>query len=184
MLFSDEKEIKMFGFHQQNAIGKRGEDLFLKKFPQWSANNLAEQCKEPDFKDAHGRKLELKFDVSERARKDKNGNQLNFFMETVSNDRKNTPGGVFRAKKEGVEFFVYMFENPLRIFVLDVQKTEKRIRELIATNWYRKKRIKNRYYYTEGYALPISEFSSCMTDLNRKTKQQRALQRLEWGLKK
>jgi len=174
----------MFGFHEQNAIGKRGEALFLNMFPKWSANNLATKCKEPDFKDVHGRKLELKFDVSAKARRDADGHQINFFMETVSNDRKKTCGGVFRAKKEGVDFLVYMFENPLRMFVLDVNKTEKRVKELIATGWYRKRRIKNRYYYTEGYTLPISEFKACMTDLNRPTKQQRALRRLEWSLKK
>ena len=55
----------MFGFHEQNAIGKRGEALFLNMFPKWSANNLATKCKEPDFKDVHGRKLELKFDLSD-----------------------------------------------------------------------------------------------------------------------
>jgi len=174
----------MFGFHEQNAIGKRGEKLFLQKCPQWRSNNLAENCKEPDFKDAHGRKLELKFDVSARAHRDVDGHQLNFFMETISNDRKQTPGGVFRAKKEGVEFFVYMFEKPCRMFVLDVKKTEKRVKELVATGWYIKRRIKNRFYYTEGYTLPITKFNSCLTDLNRPTKQQRALKRLEWSLNK
>lgn len=174
----------MFGFHEQNAIGKRGEELFLKMHPEWRANNLAEDCKEPDFKDQYGRKLELKFDVSNRARRDSQGNQLNFFMETISNDRKQTPGGVARAKKEGVEFYVYMFENPFRTFILDVKKAAAKINELVATGWYRKCRIKNRYYYTEGYALPIKEFESCFADLNRLSKQQRALRRLAWSLKK
>jgi hypothetical protein len=174
----------MFGFHTQNAIGQRGEALFLKKYPAWSPNNLAENCKEPDFTDSFGRKLELKFDVSERARRDAGGYQLNFFMETISNDRKQTPGGVFRAKKEGVEFYVYMFETPFRMFVLDVKKTDKKIKKMIGTGWYRKCRIKNRYYYTEGYALPIAEFKSCIVKLNRMCKQQRALKRLEWTLNK
>ena len=174
----------MFGFHKQNAIGQRGEKLFLKLYPEWKANNLAEKCKEPDFKDCYGRKLELKFDVSTRARRDSKGYQLNFFMETISNDSKQTPGGVARAKKEGVEFYVYMFEEPFRIFVLDVKKTDKKIKELIATDRYRKCRIKNMYYCTEGYALPITGFNSCIVKLNRLSKQQRALKRLEWSLMK
>lgn len=174
----------MFGFHEQNAIGQRGEELFLKLHPEWRANNLADNCKEPDFKDSHGRKLELKFDVSNRARRDSQGHQLNFFMETISNDLKQTPGGVARAKKEGVEFYVYMFEKPFRMFVLDVKKTLVKINELVATGWYRKCRIKNRYYYTEGYALPIAKFESCIVKLNRMSKQQRALKRLEWSLMK
>lgn len=145
---------------------------------------MAKDCKEPDFKDRYGRKLELKFDVSNRARRDSQDRQLNFFMETISNDRKQTPGGVFRAKKEGVEFYAYMFEKPFRIFVLDVKKTSAKIKELIATGWYRKCKIKNRYYYTEGYALPIVEFKSCIVNINRMSKQQRALKRLEWSLMK
>lgn len=172
----------MFDFHEQNAIGQQGEALFLQHFPQWQPNNLV--CTEPDFIDKYGRKLELKFDVSERARRDADGYQLNFFMETISNDLKQTPGGVARAKKEGVEFYVYMFQKPYRLFVLDVHKTNKRVKELVATGWYRQSRIKNRYYYTEGYALPIEEFKSCMTQLTRLSKQQRALKRLEWSLNK
>ena len=70
------------------------------------------------------------------------------------------------------------------MFVLDVKKTEKRIKELIATGWYLKCRIKNRYYYTDGYALPIAEFKSCIVKLNRMSKQQRALKQLEWSLMK
>ena len=114
-------------------IGKRGEELFLSQHPEWSANNLADNCKQPDFKDNHGRTLELKFDVSTRARRDSNGVQTNFFMETVSNDRKKTPGGVFRAQEEGVHFYIYMFEQPFRMFVLDVPKTVSRVKKLVAT---------------------------------------------------
>ena len=91
---------------------------------------------------------------------------VNFFMETISNDHRQTPGGVYRAQEEGVTFFVYMFEEPFRLFAMDVEKTDKRVRELIETGWYRKCRIKNRHYYTEGYPLPIVEFKDCMVDLN------------------
>lgn len=158
---------KMFHFQTQNEIGKRGEALFLREYPNWSANNMGNHCKEPDFKDEQGRTLELKFDVSPRARRDRDGFQLNFFMETISNDQKQTSGGVFRAHEEGVAFFVYMFEQPFRVFVLDVAKTCARTRQLIETNRYRKCRIKNRYYFTEGYPLPIEEFKDCLVDLSQ-----------------
>jgi len=154
-----------FGFFQQNEIGQRGEKLFLSKFPQWTCNNVGKKCKDPDFKDELGRTLELKFDVSARARRDNNGNQLNFFMETISNNTKGTVGGVARAMKEGVTFYVYMFEEPFRIFVLDVEKTKKRVDELVLSNRYRKCRIKNRHYYTEGYPLPIEHFEDCLVSL-------------------
>lgn len=151
----------MFNFHAQNDIGKRGEQLFLDTFPNWSMNNHV-KCTEPDFIDKYGRTAEIKFDVSKRARRDSNGHQLNFFMETISNDRKNTLGGIFRAHKEKVKFFVYIFENPQRFFIMDVKKALKRTQELIKTGKYRQCRIKNPYYYTIGYPLPISEFKECL----------------------
>ena len=157
----------MFSFQTQNDIGKRGEALFLSKYPAWKAHNNGENYKNPDFIDSLKRTLELKFDVSARARRDRDGFQLNFFMETISNDQKQTPGGVFRAYQEGVTFFVYMFEEPFRIFVLDVAKTCARTRQLIESNRYRKCRIKNRYYFTEGYPLPIEEFQDCLVDLSQ-----------------
>tara|TARA_B110000483_G_C17957474_1_gene450707 strand:+ start:152 stop:763 length:612 start_codon:yes stop_codon:yes gene_type:complete len=155
----------MFQFNQQNNIGKRGEQLFLDHFPSWSANNQV-QCTEPDFVDNYGRKAEIKFDVSERARRDAQGKQLNFFMETISNDRRNTVGGIFRAQKEQVQFFVYIFEQPLRIFVMDVDKALQKTQELVSSGKYRQCRIRNPHYFTIGYPLPISEFKACMvTDI-------------------
>lgn len=171
-----------FGFHEQNTIGKRGEELFLQLYPKWQANNVGQHCKEPDFVDAGGRKLELKFDVSARARRDQKGYQTNFFMETVSNNRKQTAGGVFRAQQEGVDFFVYMFESPFRMFVLDVHKTAATVLKLMPH--YRTIRIRNQHYWTEGYALPIELFENCITTFDRPTKQERALRKLEWTLLK
>lgn len=151
----------MFQFHAQNAIGKRGEELFLTKFPGWKPNNVA-KCTEPDFIDAFGRKAEIKFDVSPRARRDRNGNQLNFFMEAISNDRRGTPGGIFRAHKEGVQYYVYMFENPSRIFILDVPKALQKTTEMIQSGSYRKCSIRNPNYNTIGYPLPIEAYQDCM----------------------
>lgn len=173
-----------FGFHEQNKIGQRGEALFLSLCPRWKANNIGRNCKEPDFVDTKGRTLELKFDVSKRARRDCNGFQTNFFMETVSNNKKKTPGGVFRAQQEGVDFLVYMFETPMRMFVLDVNKTAALVRKLVKSGHYRKLSIQNQYYWTEGYALPIDLFEKCVTSLDRTTAQERAIKRLEWTLLK
>lgn len=169
-----------FGFHVQNQIGQRGEKLFLELHPEWKANNAGHHCKEPDFVDSKGRTLELKFDVSDRARRDKDGYQTNFFMETISNNRKKTIGGVFRAQQEGVDFFVYMFESPFRMFVLDVNKTAATVLKLMPN--YRKCSIPNQYYWTEGYALPIDLFEKCLTSFNRMSKQERALRKLEWTM--
>ena len=147
-------------------------------------NNIGNHCKEPDFVDTKGRTLELKFDVSDRARRDQNGYQLNFFMETVSNNRKNTPGGVFRAQEEKVDFFVYMFEAPFRMFILDTKKTAAMVLKLVASGYYRKCSIKNKYYWTEGYALPIDMFTNCVTSFDRLSAVERAIKKLEWTLLK
>lgn len=155
----------MFKFHQQNEIGKRGEELFQKLYPQFRPNNVSD-VKAPDFIDDQGRIAEIKLDVSTRARRDKDGHQLNFFMETISNDRRNTPGGLLRAQQEGVHFYVYMFENPQRVFVMDVEKAVAKMQELINTNWYRQCRIKNPNYYTIGYPLPIEMFKDTFVTFN------------------
>lgn len=155
----------MFTFKEQNEIGKRGEAKFLEMCPEWSPNNMGSRCKEPDFVNALNQTLELKFDVSTRARRDDNGFQTNFFIETISNDKKGTLGGVHRAAQEGVDVYAYMFENPFRIFFLDVKKTVEVVDKMVASGMYRKCRIKNRFYYTEGYPLPIELFKECMTNI-------------------
>ena len=176
----------MFNFHAQNNIGKRGERLFLDTFSKWSMNNHV-KCTEPDFIDKYGRTAEIKFDVSKRARRDSEGQQLNFFFVSISNDRKNTLGGIFRAHEEKVKFFVYIFEHPQRFFIMDVKKALKKTQELIQTGKYRQCRIKNPYYYTIGYPLPISEFKECLLspkNLNRPpTKITRMKRKLECTLK-
>ena len=153
-----------FRFHQQNDIGKRGEALFLRLYPQFKPNNV-DDVKSPDCVDTHGKKAEIKFDVSRRARRDKNGFQTNFFMETISNDRKQTPGGLLRAQKEGVDYYVYIFEQPERVFVLDVPKAVDIQNQLVESGYYRQCRIKNQYYYTLGHALPIEAFQDAFVTL-------------------
>jgi len=155
----------MFTFKEQNEIGKRGEAKFLEMCPEWSANNVGARCKEPDFVNALKQTLELKFDVSTRARRDDNGFQSNFFIETISNDTKGTLGGVHRAAQEGVDIYAYMFETPFRIFFLDVKKAVSVVDKLVDSGCYRKCSIKNRFYNTTGYPLPIAEFKECMTNL-------------------
>jgi hypothetical protein len=109
--------------------------------------------------------LELKFDVSARARRDENGFQTNFFIETISNDTKGTLGGVHRAAQEGVDIYAYMFEHPFRIFFLDVNKAKTVVDNAVASDQYRKCRIRNRFYHTEGYPLPIELFKDCFTHI-------------------
>lgn len=153
----------MFKFHAQNTIGKEGEALFQALYPQFKPNNVSEVT-EPDFIDDKGRKAEIKFDVSERARRNARGEQMNFFIETISNDNRQTPGGLLRAQQEGVDFYVYMFKKPQRIFIMDVNKAVNKMNELIETGWYRKCRIRNPGYHTIGYPLPIDKFQDCFVE--------------------
>lgn len=153
----------MFKFHAQNTIGKEGESLFQTLYPQFKANNVS-NVTEPDFVDDKGRKAEIKFDVSERARRNAHGEQINFFIETISNDNRQTPGGLLRAQQEGVDFYVYMFKKPQRVFIMDVNKAVDTMNKLIETGWYRKCRIRNPGYYTIGYPLPIEKFKDCFVE--------------------
>jgi len=154
----------MFSFEDQLKLGNEGEQLFGDIYPSYRRNN-GTNVRKPDFEHTKtGVLAEVKYDDSRRAAVDEKGNQKNFFMEQYSNEEYQTDGGVFRAEKENVTYFVYMFKHPFAIHKMDTKKTRAKCAELIASGQYRRCRIPNRGYYTIGYPLPIPEFSDCMVD--------------------
>lgn len=155
---------QMFSFEDQLKLGNEGEQLFADIYPTYSRNNGSD-VRKPDFEHANtGVLAEVKYDDSRRAAVDKEGNQKNFFMEQYSNEQYQTLGGVFRAEKEQVGFFVYMFKHPFAVHKLNTQKTKAKCEELIRSGTYRRCRIPNKGYYTIGYPLPIAEFADCVVD--------------------
>ena len=152
-----------FDFYHQKNIGDIGEKHIINKYPTWIANNNKD-VKNPDLVHISTKALsEVKYDESTRAMRDRNGNQLNFFIEVYSDNDRQTLGGPFRANEEGVDYLVYIFADPFKIYILNTRKLKKVacriIRNLTKND---EKYIPNNGYQTMGYALPISEFNECI----------------------
>ena len=153
---------RAFDFNDQLKLGKEGELKFAELYPCFNYNN-DKDVMAPDFVHKEtGSIAEVKYDDSSSAKKDKDGNQINFFVEIFSNVDAMTLGGPFRAVEEGVDYYVYMFKQPFRIFIYDAVKFRDVASDLIyGEQNYKECYIKNKGWWTSGYPLPISKFESC-----------------------
>lgn len=95
----------MFKFNTQLDVGAEGEKLFLSLYP-WL--NKADGIKY-DF-ERDGKTVELKTDTYSMDK------TPNFFMEKFSDKNRSTFGGPWRAAKDNVDFFVYMFLQEKKCF--------------------------------------------------------------------
>lgn len=147
-----------FDFNEQLELGKEGELKFAELYPCFNYNN-DKDVMAPDFVHKEtGSIAEVKYDDSVRAKKDENGLQLNFFVEQYSNHKEMTLGGPFRAVQEGVDYYIYMFKQPFRIFIFDACKFRDIAAELIYNGSYKQCFIKNKGWWTSGFPLPIAAF--------------------------
>ena len=131
----------MFQFTEQLTVGGSGEGLFLKLHP-WLTK--ADGIKyDFEFK---GRSIELKTDTYSM------DSTQNFFMERYSDTERGTFGGPWRAARDDVDSFVYMYLPQRRCFwfqsrelidFLDVYCKGKRLVE-----------IPNKTWVTTGYLVP------------------------------
>jgi hypothetical protein len=153
-----------FDFQKQLEMGKEGEEKFATLYPCFNYNN-DKDVMAPDFVHKKtGSIAEVKYDDSVRAKKDDNGIQLNFFVEQYSNHKEMTLGGPFRAVQEGVDYYVYMFKNPFRIFIFNACKFRDIAAELIWSNNYKQCFIKNKGWWTSGFPLPIKAFEEARVE--------------------
>ena len=153
-----------FDFDTQLNLGKEGEEKFASLYPCFKYNN-DENCKEPDFVHKQtGAIVEIKYDDSVRAIRGADNKQLNFFVEQFSNTDALTLGGPFRAVQEGVDYYVYMFKNPFRIFIYDAVKFRDIASELIYNGRYKECFIKNKGWWTSGFPLPIGAFEEARVE--------------------
>ena len=154
-----------FDFNTQLKLGDEGEQIFEKLYGQLLIKNNSKNVMLPDFKHRKtGALAEIKYDNSTRAARDAKGFQINFFVELFSNSDKLTLGGPFRAMQEGVDYYIYMFKSPFRIFIMDAVKFRDKAAELINENRFKELYIKNKTWYTQGYAMPISLFKDCQLE--------------------
>ncbi len=131
----------MFKFEKQLTVGSEGEKLFLELHPLLKKTDGLIT----DF-EYNGKGVELKTDTYSMDR------TPNFFMEYVGSTENGKPGGPWRAARDNVDFFVYMFLVQRRCFwfrskelsaFLDVYCKHKRLVE-----------IPNRTWVTTGYLVP------------------------------
>lgn len=142
--------MKTFSFNEQLEIGDVGEKHFKEHYA--NLGPVKSDKYEVDFFLKNGKSVELKTDSYDMEATD------NFFMEMISDINSGKLGGVFRAKQDNVDLFVYYFLKNKTFFWFDVNKLHQRVEDLILTNKYKIKSIKNRRWTTQGYALPRSKF--------------------------
>jgi hypothetical protein len=92
---------KVWDMKTQVAIGEKGEELFLRYYPDLTRLD----GRKGDFIGFSGRKIELKTDS--RTTRD----TLNFFMERIRNESTGLPGGPWQSAASEVYYFVYLFAD-------------------------------------------------------------------------
>lgn len=135
----------VFDFNEQIKLGRVGERLLLKHWPDAVRRNA--DIKGVDFIDLHGRKIELKSDSYPMAK------TPNFFFERFSSIESQSPGGPWQAVAKGATVLVYLFTKDRTWFVFE--DLPRLLIELNAlTRELPLKRVPNKGWVTGGYAVP------------------------------
>lgn len=150
---------RVHNFLNSLRSGEAGQRQFLES----NANLLtATDGRAGDFEmnDGSGR-VELKYEANYSIT-----TTQNFFVETISNDKKMTLGGPWQAKANNCMYYVHMFNDKSEFWFRTLEFIPV-AEKLIGSGKFRMHSINNRSYYTNGYALPRSEFSTIL--LNKST---------------
>jgi hypothetical protein len=141
-----EKTKSNFKFNTQLKIGKSGEDLFKKHYGPIYGIRPDSESMEYDFILENGAKVELKTDTYAMS------DTPNFFFERFSDINTKKLGGPWRAKKDEVDYFVYLYVkdkmfywfNPI-LLCAELDKITKKMQT---------KHIRNIAWTTSGFAVP------------------------------
>lgn len=134
---------KTFDFKEQLKVGSRGEELFLKYYPE---KIYIHPERDGDFITEDGKKIELKTDDYNMDKTD------NFFIERYSDLNKKSPGSVWQAKGHHCDIFVYYFVRHNTWFIFkDLDKLINRLEEL--TKGKGMVYIRNKAWTTAGYKV-------------------------------
>lgn len=122
--------------------GIDGETIILCKFPKLKKSNTLTH----DLIHENGSLWEIKTDFTTYS---------NIFLEIISNDIKNTPGGPIQSLSKKVDYYLYRFDTT------DVCYCYK-VFDLVwflfnNKDKYKLKSILNKGYRTKGYAIPIED---------------------------
>ena len=143
-----------YGFQQQLKVGKSGEALFKKLYPELEQTD----GRVVDFISPEGYRVELKTDTYDSG---------NFFIERYSDFVKQTVGGPWQTQSKDGDMYAYMFLAMGKIYWFKVEGLVKFMDEWIenltpSQHGRHFKLIKQRgaKYETGGYIVPISELET------------------------
>lgn len=136
---------KSFGFQDQLRVGDRGEELFIQYY---YAPLVIIPDRFADFRRVDdGRSVELKTDTYNMEK------TPNFFFERYSDMEAKKPGGPWRARRDRVDIFCYLFSRHNTYFEFtDITSLCETLDDI--TSKMKPTVVKNRGWLTTGYAVP------------------------------
>ena len=142
----------IFNCQDQLQVGNAGEALLLKYY---DVVKVEGELRYDFVTVATNETVELKTDTHK---------PRNFFFEFISDTEKATPGGPWRAHKDSVVYFVYLFINDGRVFWFEAAPLVAYLDEHLAE--FRRVKIRNTSWTSIGYIVPIQQVShlACTED--------------------
>lgn len=138
-------QAKIFDFQKQLSIGKRGEELFLKRYPDLTPTD----GRKGDFIGYSKRIIELKTDSYDMNK------TPNFFMERFRDVDTEKPGGPWQALENNAYYFCYLFENQGYIYWFEVKALVAYLESKEAK--FQKRYIRNKGWAAMGYLVTRAE---------------------------
>jgi hypothetical protein len=130
--------------------GKDGETAILALYPALKLSGTLAY----DFVDSLGQRFEIKTDYT---------TYPNIFLELVSNDAKDTPGGAVQSLFKGVDYYIYRFDKTNEIFCFKASNLVWFI--MRHGHKYKLKIVPNKSYNTLGYAVPKADLEHLRVNL-------------------
>lgn len=132
---------EVFGFTKQLTIGNKGEELFLRHYKDSKKSD--ERKYDLLYK---GEKVELKTDTYPMQQTE------NFFMERFGSIEDAKIGGPWRAREDGIKYFVYFYIANKTFFWFHSKELADFLDEY--TKGKRGKTVANKSYSSLGFAVP------------------------------
>lgn len=152
---------KIFGFRKQFLVGNTGEDLFLACYEKSKKGD----GRIIDLYTENNNSVELKTDSYNMHE------TPNFFIEHYGNTTKKTLGGPYRAQKDNINYFVYLYIKNKTFFWFKPEKLVARMESLYDTDKITAKYIKNRNYETIGYLVKREDLIDIVESVEEFTEQ-------------
>lgn len=140
--------VRTFNFGTQLKVGNKGEESFLEAYP--SLKRLG--GRKGDFELPDGQILELKTDSYDPIK------TPNFFMERFGNIEKKTPGGPWKAARDGASLFVYSYSKTGQCHWFNTDQLIKFLEE--KAEIFESRIISNKTWAALGYLVPRSSIKS------------------------